>query len=385
MAGVLWMLFVVFCPLVLSESGDDDWSEKEVTCTSTLTLKQSKLTCSLNDDPIEEVKFAILCQTNSKKVTCENATLGPQDFTFEGLTLINTYKLTVHMGDVNIEKEIHLQKIVKIPAPEIKLATYMEDTEEVFIWFKHSHDYISNPEFQVEIWGNNTANKPICTTVQYRNFSISKDRLGGDGVYYTRVKAKPLDYFEGNWSEWSSTTIFTIKTKSTESLKVTSLSSLHITIGFSVFLVLISLGALLWRTHIKGCITPNIPHPKATLAQMHRAREGLPFTFSPEIFSDVFIHRVDYIDEKPSDPELEDSLNECCYSQTSSSNASVSEMDMNAEERLPREQSHLKIRLLDESDLSKGRENSGFQGVTAPQRECKDEAYVTMSSLFKTQ
>lgn len=113
--------------------------------------------------------------------------------------------------------------------------------------------------------------------------------------------------------------------------------------------------------------------------------QGLPFTFSPEIFSDVFIHRVDYVDEKPSDPELEDSLDECCYSQTSSSNASVSEMDMNSEERLPKEQSHLKIRLLDESDLSKGRENSSFQGVMAPQRECKDEAYVTMSSLFKTQ
>ncbi|ROL47581.1 Interleukin-7 receptor subunit alpha [Anabarilius grahami] len=280
MAGVLWMVFVVFCPLVLSESGDDDWFEKEVTCTSTLTLKQSKLTCSLNDEPIEE---------------------------------------------------------------------------------------------------------PICSKINYRNFSISKDRLGGDGVYYTRVRAQPVDYFNGDWSEWSSTANFTIKENSTEPLMVPSLSSLYITIGFSVFLVLIILGALLWRTHIKGCITPNIPHPKATLAQMHRAREGLPFTFSPEIFSDVFIHRVDYVDEKPSDPELEDSLDECCYSQTSSSNASVSEMDMNAEERLPKEQSHLKIRLLDESDLSKGRENSGFHGVTAPQRECKDEAYVTMSSLFKTQ
>lgn len=167
--------------------------------------------------------------------------------------------------------------------------------------------------------------------------------------------------------------------------KVTSLLSLHITIGCSVFLVLIiSLGALLWRTHIKDYITPNIPHPKATLAQMHRAREGLPFTFSPEIFSDVFIHRVDYVDEKPSALEFEDGLDECCYSQTSSLNTSLSEMDMN-DEQLPREKSHLKIRLLDESDLSKGRENSGHQGETAPQRECKDEAYVTMSSLFKTQ
>jgi len=110
--------------------------------------------------------------------------------------------------------------------------------------------------------------------------------------------------------------------------------------------------------------------------------QGLAFTFSPEIFSDVFIHRVDYVDEKPSALEIEDGLDECCYSLTSSLSTS-SEMDMN-DEPLLREQSHLKIRLLDESDLSKGRENSGHQGETAPQRECKDEAYVTMSSLFNT-
>ncbi|KAL0162771.1 hypothetical protein M9458_042167, partial [Cirrhinus mrigala] len=105
----------------------------------------------------------------------------------------------------------------------------------------------------------------------------------------------------------------------------------------------------------------------------------------PEIFSDVFIHRVDYVDEKPCAPESQDDLDEHCYSQASSSRASVSEMDMKADECLPREQSHLKIRLLDESDLSKDSENGSSQSITSPQRECKDEAYVTMSSLFKTQ
>ncbi|XP_056118969.1 interleukin-7 receptor subunit alpha [Rhinichthys klamathensis goyatoka] len=378
MAGVLRMLFVVFCPLILSESGDDDWPEKEVTCTSTLTFKQSNLTCSLNDEPNEEVKFATLCKEMEIK-TCTNATPGPQDFTFENLTLLINYKLKVHTGEGVIVKDIELRKIVKIPAPRIKLATYTEDTEEVSILFEHSHEYVTNPDFQVEIWGDKLANKPIMQSIEYKSLNIHRDRFGGDGVYYTRVRAKPINYFDGDWSEWSSTANFTIKTNST------SLSSLHITIGFSVFLVLIiSLGALLWRTHIKDYITPNIPHPKATLAQMHRAREGLPFTFSPEIFSDVFIHCVDYVDEKPSALEFEDGLDECCYSQTSSLNTSLSEMDMN-DERLPRKQSHLKIRLLDESDLSKGRENSVHQGETAPQRECKDEAYVTMSSLFKTQ
>uniref|UniRef100_A0A673FW91 Interleukin-7 receptor subunit alpha-like n=1 Tax=Sinocyclocheilus rhinocerous TaxID=307959 RepID=A0A673FW91_9TELE len=248
----------------------------------------------------------------------------------------------------------------------------MEDTEEVFIWFEHIHEYVKNPEFQLEIWRDEIPIRPI---IKYRNYSISRDRLVGDGVYYTRVRAKPWDFFAGDWSEWSSNATFTITKK--------NFPKVGFIITFFVILVLIiGLGTLRWRAHIKDYITPNIPHPKATLAQMQR---GLPFTFSPEIFSDVFIHRVDYVDEKPSSTELQDGLDECRYSQASSSRTSVSEMDMKADGCLPREQSHLKIRLLDESDLLKESEHGSSQSVTAAQRECKDEAYVTMSSLFKTQ
>ncbi|XP_067312110.1 interleukin-7 receptor subunit alpha-like isoform X2 [Pseudorasbora parva] len=249
MAGVLRILLVVFCPLVLSESGDDDWYEREVTCTSTLTLVQTNLTCSLNDEPNEEVKLAALCRRSDKM--CEKATLGLQDFTFENLFVLVEYNLKVHIGDEVIQKRINLRKIVKIPAPEIKLATYMEDTNSVFIWFEHNHDYITNPVFQMEIWRDKPANKFIRPMLKYRNYSISMDELGGAGVYYTRVRAKPDGYFNGDWSEWSSTASFTIKTNST----------VHIAIGCSVFLlVIIILGALLWRmqknTHHGRCTSP---------------------------------------------------------------------------------------------------------------------------------
>ncbi|XP_016361689.1 interleukin-7 receptor subunit alpha isoform X1 [Sinocyclocheilus anshuiensis] len=380
MAGVLWMLLVVFCPLVLSESGDDDGSDKDVTCTSTLTLNQSNLTCSLSDESTEEVIFTRLCKMEGLKKVCTNSTSGPRDITFKNLIVSAKYVLRI--GD-EVFENIDLSKIVKIPAPVIKLATYMEDTEEVFIWFEHSHEYVINPKFELEIWGDKL-DKPISPTIKYRNFSISRDRLGGDGVYYTCVRAKPVEFFDGNWSEWSSNASFTIKSSTiTTTEKNFDLPKVGYIITFFVVLVLIiGLGTLRWRTHIKDYITPNIPHPKATLAQMHR---GLPFTFSPEIFSDVFIHRVDYVDEKPSAPEPQDGLDEHRYSQASSSSTSVSEMDMKADEWLPRDQSHLKIRLLDEPDLLKERENGSSQSTTAPRRECKDEAYVTMSSLFKTQ
>ncbi|XP_073681194.1 interleukin-7 receptor subunit alpha [Garra rufa] len=382
MAGVLCMLIVVLCPLVLSESGDYDGSDKEVTCTSTLTVLQSNLTCSLNDGPTEEVKFMTLCKVEDKKEECKVAIPGPRNFTFKDLTVSAKYELRI--GEDVIERDIELSQIVKIPAPEMKRATYIKDTEEVFIWFEHSHEYVKNPKFQVEIWGDKLADKPISPTINYRNFTISKDRLGGDGVYYTRVRAKPHAFFDGNWSEWSSNASFTIKSSSvttTENNFDLPMVSYIITF-FVILVIIIGCGTLRWRTQIKDYITPNIPHPKTTLAQMHR---GLPFIFSPEIFSDVFIHRVDYVDEKPSAAELQDGLDEHRYSQASSSCTSVSEMDMKADECLPREQSHLKIRLLDESDLSKDSENSSSQSLPTPQRECKDEAYVTMSSLFKTQ
>lgn len=371
MAGVLWMLLVVFCPLVLSESGDDDGSDKDVTCTSTLTLKQSNLTCSLNYEPAEEV-FTRLCKTEGIK-ECKKATFGPGEITFQDLGVLGEYTLQIRD---EIFETIKLSKIVKIPAPEMKLATYMEDTEDVFIWFEFSHDYVRKPKFELEIWGDKLE-EPMSLTITYQNFSISRERLGGDGLYYTRVRAKPVEFFDGSWSEWSSNASFTMKKNNFD------LSKAGCIITFFVVLVLIIvLVTLRWRTHIKDYITPNIPHPKATLAQMHR---GLPFTFSPEIFSDVFIHRVDYVDEKPSGPELQDDLDEQRYSQASSSSTSLSEMDMKADEWLPKDQSHLKIRLLDEPDLLKERENGSTQSTTAPRRECKDEAYVTMSSLFNTQ
>ncbi|XP_026051978.1 interleukin-7 receptor subunit alpha-like [Carassius auratus] len=373
MAGVLWMLFAVSCPLVLSESGDFDWSD-EVTCWSTMTLRQSNLICSVNE-PLEEDNLLTLCTMEGSLKSCSNATKRLQDFIFEDLILTAKYELLI--GNDVINSDINLSKIVKIPAPEMKLATYMESTDEVFIWFEHIHEYVKNPKFQLQIWRDKDTDK-IIINITNRNFSMSRESLG-DGVYWTRVRAKPWDYFAGDWSEWSSNANFTIKVPSTENN--------FPMVGFiiTVFVILgliIGLGTLRWMAHIKEYITPNIPHPKATLAQMQR---GLPFTFSPELFSDVFIHRVDYVDEKPSSPELQDGLDECCCSQASSSRTSLSEMDMKADECLPREQSHLKIRLLDESDSLKVSEHGSSQSATATQRECKDEAYVTMSSLFKMQ
>lgn len=53
----------------------------------------------------------------------------------------------------------YLYFAVKITTPEIENATYKLD--EVVIHIRYKHDYVYNPHFQVEFWGNNTSVKEV--------------------------------------------------------------------------------------------------------------------------------------------------------------------------------------------------------------------------------
>lgn len=384
MMGLLLMLCVFCCPLVLSESGDDDTPDGDtdwnVTCSSSLSLSQNNLTCSVNDESIEGI--LILC-SETDEIKCTNASQGPHGFTFSNLHIMGTYKLQIKPGNDVIKENIMLTKIVKLPAPQIKIATYMKDSEEMFISIQQNHDFVKTSEFQVKVLRDKLIVKNF--TTPNKNVTISREIIGGDGVYDICVRGKPSGYFNGMWSEWSPKASFTIEgSAATVKPRLDPLMVTYIIIFVSLVFI-VGFVALQWKTHIKGYIKPNIPHPKTTLAQIHRGKEGFPYIFSPEIFGDVFIHRVDY-DEKSSAPDLQESLDERRYSQASSASSRstlVCELDTTGAELLSREQSHLKIRLLNESDFSNERAKGGSEGVL--QRECKDEAYVTMSSLFKTQ
>ncbi|XP_055037060.2 interleukin-7 receptor subunit alpha isoform X2 [Misgurnus anguillicaudatus] len=384
MMGLLLMLCVFCCPLVLSESGDDDTPDGDpdwnVTCSSSLSFSQNNLTCYLNDESIEGV--LILC-SETDEIKCTNPSQGPHGFTFSNLQALVKYKLQIKPGNDVIKENIKLTKIVKLPAPQIKIANYMKDSKDIFISIQQNHDFVKTSEFQVKVLRDKLVVKNF--TTPNKNVTISREIIGEDGVYDICVRVKPSGYFDGMWSEWSPKASFTIEGfGATVKPRLDPLMVTYIIIFVSLVFI-ISFVALQWKTHIKGYIKPNIPHPKTTLAQIHRGKEGFPYIFSPEIFGDVFIHRVDY-DEKSSAPDLQESLDERRYSQASSASSRstvVCELDTTGAELLSREQSHLKIRLLNESDFSNERREGGSEGVL--QRECKEEAYVTMSSLFKTQ
>lgn len=119
--------------------------------------------------------------------------------------------------------------------------------------------------------------------------------------------------------------------------------------------------------------------------------QHLPVSFSPEIFKDFKIYPVVYTEEKKFTPEFGDdqsdtaeSCDEVVALKSSRPTSTFEKQDDDEDQSLESETSQLK--LLDESASAEDVHNSpGCKNVTALQRHSKDETYVTMSSLYKTQ
>uniref|UniRef100_A0A8B9JQB0 Uncharacterized protein n=1 Tax=Astyanax mexicanus TaxID=7994 RepID=A0A8B9JQB0_ASTMX len=148
-----------------------------------------------------------------------------------------------------------------------------------------------------------------------------------------------------------------------------------------VVVIGITLVILRWKKKIKAYISPNIPNPKATLAHIHREKERPPVSFSPEIFNDISINRVDYAEEKQLDPDLEEEAQDDTAGSCQSEEEEGDEEDSST--RVEEEMSHLKIKLLDQPEQEDNQ--VGRTSVAGVRRDCRDESYVTMSSLYRTE
>ncbi|XP_072518455.1 interleukin-7 receptor subunit alpha isoform X2 [Salminus brasiliensis] len=371
MAYVFW-IFVTLCPfLAHSESGDDADAETSVAyCSSMISFMNNSLTCEVDDEDIDSIQYAKLCTREQ----CLNATLNKDSFRFDVKSAIGTSELRIYFRGGGVHKqEINLVKIVKIPVPSVQNATFKSDM--VIININYKHDFVEKPIFQLEIWGaNDTERKTM--TVLYKQVTLGAHILKGNGIYYVRVRAKPEGtYFNGSWTAWSPVKKFSVSSL-TEPPLVT-----YIILCTSVIVVIVSVLAVLrWKKEIQAYISPNIPNPKATLAHIHREKERPPVSFSPEIFNDININRVDYAEEKQLAPELEEDAGWSCSRPASPLEKQDGD---DSSTRLEEEMSHLKIKLLDEP--KEGENEVGCQSLASVQRDCRDETYVTMSSLYKTQ
>lgn len=116
-------------------------------------------------------------------------------------------------------------------------------------------------------------------------------------------------------------------------------------------------------------------------------------SFSPEIFKDLNIYRVIYTEEKQFTPEFGDDQGDTTESGDDevmalkcSRSTSVCEKQGKDDQSLDLETSQMKIKLLDGCASAEDvNNNPGCQSVAALQTHSKDETYVTMSSLYKTQ
>ncbi|XP_053504208.1 interleukin-7 receptor subunit alpha isoform X1 [Ictalurus furcatus] len=359
-------------------------------CWSLMTLQQSSLVCVLNEFDPNMCEKVTLCHFEGPVSICSNATVESNRFTFWSLSPVTQYELYIHIKDEKLQtQKLNLVKMVKITTPEIENATYKHD--EAVIHIKYMHDYVKTPDFQVEFWGDRSKVKEK-VIVKYKQMRIGGDKLKDSEIYNVRVRAKPVDYFDGNWTKWSRVKNFSVNHITAKAVEAPPV--LYILLCITP-IVLVAIGFLIlqWKKEIQTCLFPDVPDPKATLAQIHRQKEHLPVSFSPEMFKDINIYPVVYTDEKQFTPEFGDdqgdtteSCDDGVAALIGSCPTSMCEKQNEDGQSLESETSQIETKLLDESASDEDvRDNPGCQSVVALQRHSKDETYVTMSSLFKTQ
>ncbi|XP_062868252.1 interleukin-7 receptor subunit alpha [Trichomycterus rosablanca] len=319
----------------------------------------------------------------SCRTECINASLNGDEFTFQEINIFTQKNLTVCFKEGDQQKQtINIFKLVTVPTPQIWNVTYFSD--EAVINFKFEHFYVKQPKFQVEIWGD-TGARIQAEIENGKKINIGEDKLRDSEVYRVHVRAKPINYFDGPWTEWSPVKSFTVNNTRKVTVAESPPSELYLIIPVSILVALISFVVLCWRREIRAYLFPVIPHPKATLAQIHREKESLPVSFSPEIFKDIKISPVDYAEEKHLTSETgEDHDERCCQDDLEPSRPGSRCEMQDGDEPVPEvETSHLKIKLLD--DHTSATDGGNNMSVAAVPGYAKDETYVTMSSLYKTQ
>ncbi|KAM9451207.1 interleukin-7 receptor subunit alpha [Clarias gariepinus] len=390
MATLFWTILALYPFVAHSQSGDDE-ELNDPDCWSLMNLSQSRIICVLNEDDLEIYETcAKLCPFSShyNNSECINATMEDNRFTFQHVIPVLKYTLHLDLREGQHQtKTFHVKEIVKIPTPQIENATYKLD--EAVIHLRYMHDYVKHPEFQVEFWENHSSNKEKMK-VNYQPIRIGGDKLRDNDVYKVRVRAKPVDFFNGSWTEWSTVKSFRVNhTRPNESSPV-----LYILLCLTpIVLVVIMFPILRWKKEIQAYIFPDVPNPKATLAQIHRQKEHLPVSFSPEIFKDINIYPVVYNEEKQfttgfgeDKGDTTESYNDEVAALKRSCPTLINEKQYKDDQSLDLETSQMTVRLLDESASTEDvRNDPECQSVAALQRHSKDETYVTMSSLYKTQ
>uniref|UniRef100_A0AAY4CPG6 Uncharacterized protein n=1 Tax=Denticeps clupeoides TaxID=299321 RepID=A0AAY4CPG6_9TELE len=259
--------------------------------------------------------------------SCKNGSLRNDDFTINDLRLLQEYNLTVQLKQGESWSQIIDNR--KIGTISVQCHAYF--TVEC------KHDYLQSFKYEVELWTENI---------------VKVKRLTDGSVYNVKVRVKPRGYFAGSWSQWSPWANFTTKT--------VSLSREEENAGFSLYPVVIIIVIILLLVAIlvallRGYILPKVPHPKATLVQMQKFNK---------VSCEVLFENVLFV---PSEQNV------LIHNRHI---AGLFKADIPGQETSTRLLSELEHTLPGDHNLTS-------LSLGTPQRDCVDEAYVRMSSLFK--
>nr|XP_023664170.1 interleukin-7 receptor subunit alpha-like [Paramormyrops kingsleyae] len=369
MAQSCWAALFIFPLLVQAQSGSDD-EEPYVQCWSSVTVENTLLFCQVDEDLLTELKNATLCRLKILFQTRE-----PFSKTYE------------------------LKKIIKPNAPMVSTTFVAKEWKAVVsIETGYKDDILENVLMrEVKIKGHNRT-----YVVEQDELHIeSRDILRENTQYCVKVRCKPNGhYFDGYWSDWSHWSKFHTPKGGSVGHQADQLHIYIVTVA--LFLLLLIAGVMVrhWYKDIKLIIWPIIPNPKHTLVQGYKPNKGPPVSFHPESFNDNCIQLIDQVEERRVTPDIPDMVGSYEVRRHSSGQRSMGPIlrnsSANTGENHPMLQNKDNMeedglgtgRRMSASGINRNSETSGRSeansnnNVPVPRR---DEAYVTMSSFYKTQ
>uniref|UniRef100_A0A8C9WEY7 Uncharacterized protein n=1 Tax=Scleropages formosus TaxID=113540 RepID=A0A8C9WEY7_SCLFO len=203
-----------------------------------------------------------------------------------------------------------------------------------------------------------------------QKYVILQDKLIIEGVhlrenmiYHVQARMIPSgDYFRGFWSDWSPSSQF-----QTPKGDATILCS--------------------FLRRIRSVVWPSIPNPKNTLVQGYKPKKGPPVSFNPEAFIDNNIHLIDRVEDTRAVPDILERLGGCEFRGHGSSERYPEAVPRSSNSSVGESQPMLQSKSRGDKEGLEGDKLShslGIPGTPGSSGRSK-EAYVTMSSFYKTQ
>nr|XP_057938375.1 interleukin-7 receptor subunit alpha [Doryrhamphus excisus] len=392
-----WMAQLLLLPASLAQSGDGDTdpvSESRISCISHISTTASSLTCKLigsrNEDDEEDddgVKSMTLCFKNLRTNRC--STVPRDSITLTDLNALAHLNLTIHLrSGGTVTKAIQMKKIVKPRSPEVwKVTVNHESNQAVFhIRIPYQKDYLTvqNQLFQLVIW---TSDKTTIENVSSSDMmAVNMEHLLKNSKYHVKVRAIPLRYLKGSWSEWSYPFNFSIPDVHPESDDREELMKRLIVC--LIPLAVLTLGFVFFWKKIFPYIWPNILHPKPTLVQNCKTnKSSLLLNLKPDEFSALKIYPPVEKDEQEPVMQICPSTNNPCSNQSSYDSANTEELELSIQlnsscsdgaSSLQSSRSLLVEDAAPDQECSSG--GSTHYVVGANQKE---EDYVTMSNFYQ--